>query len=596
MKKHRIRSVKTTLTATCMALVLLAAALLGAAAIFSIRTATDMAMTEYESAMDSGYKSEIQSEVETVIAVLQHEYDQYRSGKLTEREAMDEAMEIVRDMRYRADDSGYFWIDDTDYTLVMHPILTDQEGTNRHELQDQNGVMIIQEIMKVCSGAEGGGFNEFYFTKSDGVTVAPKVAYSELFQPWGWVVSTGNYVDDMKAEMSGVADGINEKFTSLCVFTLVLVGVMLVIAFIWSRIYAHRLCRPLVKLQGLADRLSEGDLTTGVDVKERNEIGETASALNTAQEHMVSLISEVSTASSDLKAALDSFSADFASMQSSIGNVSIAVNGIAQNNTEQAASTTEASNNVMGIADGVRKISDEAEKLLASAGQMQDYAQRSLTNLEELIETSGRTETDIQSMHDQTESTNVSVKKINKAAALISDIAEQTNLLSLNASIEAARAGEAGRGFAVVAEEINTLATQSAETASEISGIIGELTTNSERSMGMMAQMNDAAKAQVEALNRTSEMFRGMQAALEDCAASVRVVTDMVRSANAEQANVTKNIEILTQIATGNAASTEETSSMTSELEGTIRRSSSTVGRLEEDIKVLAENLSHFHL
>ena len=179
---------------------------------------------------------------------------------------------------------------------------------------------------------------------------------------------------------------------------------------------------------------------------------------------------------------------------------------------------------------------------------------------------------------------------------LISDIAEQTNLLSLNASIEAARAGEAGRGFAVVAEEINTLATQSAETASEISGIIGELTTNSERSMGMMAQMNDAAKAQVEALNRTSEMFRGMQAALEDCAASVRVVTDMVRSANAEQANVTKNIEILTQIATGNAASTEETSSMTSELEGTIRRSSSTVGRLEEDIKVLAENLSHFHL
>ena len=283
-------------------------------------------------------------------------------------------------------------------------------------------------------------------------------------------------------------------------------------------------------------------------------------------------------------------------MRSSISSVSAAVNGIAQNNTEQAASTTETSNSIMSITDGVRKISDEAEKLLASASQMQDYAQCSLTNLEELIETSGRTEADIRSMHDQTESTNVSVKKINKAAALISDIAEQTNLLSLNASIEAARAGEAGRGFAVVAEEINTLATQSAETASEISGIIVELTTNSERSMGMMAQMNDAAKAQVEALNRTSEMFRGMQAALEDCAASVRIVTDMVRSANDEQANVTKNIEILTQIATGNAASTEETSSMTTELDGTIRRSSSTVGRLEKDMKILSENLDHFQL
>lgn len=75
-------------------------------------------------------------------------------------------------MRYRDDRSGYFWIDDTDYNLVMHPILAEQEGNNRYDLEDQNGVMIIQEIMKVCNSADGGGFNEFYFTKADGVTVA----------------------------------------------------------------------------------------------------------------------------------------------------------------------------------------------------------------------------------------------------------------------------------------------------------------------------------------------------------------------------------------------------------------------------------------
>lgn len=73
----------------------------------------------------------------------------------------------------------------------------------------------------------------------------------------------------------------------------------------------------------------------------------------------------------------------------------------------------------------------------------------------------------------------------------ISEIADQTNLLSLNASIEAARAGEAGRGFAVVAEEIGSLATQSADTAHEINDIIGELTENSEKSMGIMVQMNE---------------------------------------------------------------------------------------------------------
>lgn len=151
------RSVKHTLTMTCLMLVLLASLLLGATSIFSIRNTTNMALTEYESAMDSGYNTEIKSEVQTVIAVLQAEYDKSQAGELTEEEAKAEAKEIVRAMRYRDDGSGYFWIDDTDYNLVMHPILAEQEGNNRYDLEDQNGVMIIQEIMKVCNSADGGG-------------------------------------------------------------------------------------------------------------------------------------------------------------------------------------------------------------------------------------------------------------------------------------------------------------------------------------------------------------------------------------------------------------------------------------------------------
>ena len=60
---------------------------------------------------------------------------------------------------------------------MVNPILPEQEGTNRYDLTDKNGVKIIQSIMKTAES--GGGFNEFYFTKSDGKTVAPKVAYSK---------------------------------------------------------------------------------------------------------------------------------------------------------------------------------------------------------------------------------------------------------------------------------------------------------------------------------------------------------------------------------------------------------------------------------
>ena len=298
------KSVKNTMRMMCLLLVLFTSVVLGATSIFSIKSTTDMAVSEYENAMDAGYDTEIKSEVQTVIAVLQAEYDRFQSGELTEEEAKEEAKEIVRAMRYRDDGSGYFWIDDTDYNLVMHPILVEQEGTNRYELEDQNGVMITQEIIKACTGAEGGGYNEFYFTKADGVTVAPKVAYSQLFEPWGWAVSTGNYVDDMQAEMADVEERIAQKFTMLCIVIVIMVIVMLGMAVFWAGLFGRQLCRPLEAIQNLASRLSEGDLTTAVDVAEKNELGVTADALNTAQEHIVSLISNINTASEDLKLAL----------------------------------------------------------------------------------------------------------------------------------------------------------------------------------------------------------------------------------------------------------------------------------------------------
>lgn len=144
----KTKSVKASLTTMCLFIVVVCVAVIGAVSVFNIRSMSNMANSNYENAMSDGYNSEIKSEVQSVISILQSEYDRVQAGDLTEEAAKKEAAEIVRAMRYRDDGSGYFWIDDTDYNLIMHPILPDQEGNNRYDLTDQNGVKIIQEIMK----------------------------------------------------------------------------------------------------------------------------------------------------------------------------------------------------------------------------------------------------------------------------------------------------------------------------------------------------------------------------------------------------------------------------------------------------------------
>ncbi len=151
--------VKNLLTLISVLLVCLVAFILAGISIYNIRTTTNMSSTEYENAMYNGYQLELKSQVQSAINVLQSEYDKIQSEGISEEEAKNTAKEIVREMRYRDDNSGYFWIDATDYTLIMHSVLSEQEGTNRYDVKDQNGVYFEQSIIKTGTSAEKCGYN-----------------------------------------------------------------------------------------------------------------------------------------------------------------------------------------------------------------------------------------------------------------------------------------------------------------------------------------------------------------------------------------------------------------------------------------------------
>lgn len=590
------RSLISSIMLLCGAVAAVAAIGIGGNSIFSIQSMSKSSYLTYEEAVDEGYKAEIKSQVQSAIAVIQSEYDKFQAGEKTEEEAQEDAKNCVRAMRYRDDQSGYFWIDGLDYVLVMHAVLTEQEGDNRKDLQDQNGVMITQSVVNVCRSADKGGYNEFYFTKSDGVTVAPKIAYSELFEPWGWCISTGNYVDDMNAAKDIVRQQLDSDYISVVIRSNVVFILAILIALAGAFIVGKRLVAPLKRIQEFAQKISEGNLTTSVNVRTRNEIGQTADALHVAQENMRSLLQGITEISNGVGNALGNFDTAFNNMKESISQVSTAVESIAQNVTKQASSTDEANGNVVTMADQINHTGAEVTSLNQNADEMNRISEQSMATLKQLIEISSKTRQRISAMAEQTASTNKSVEQIHVAANLINEISDQTSLLALNASIEAARAGEAGKGFSVVADEIAKLASQSTNSVEEIGKTVVELQSNAEKSVIVMKEINEAVELQVNSLTETQHIMEKLNQELANCFVSVNSIDAMTQEIDSQRANVTGTLSVLNDLAQDNASVAEETSAMSAELARMVDDSSQIVEDLEGKVETLIKDVSEFTL
>ena len=592
--KSNVHSLKWVIMIIVDLIVVIIGVTYGVFCLYEAKQLSTVSINSYKDAMNDGYRSEIKSQVESCITMLQGYYDKAQSGVCTEDQAKSMAKEAIRSMRYREDGSGYLWIDATDYTLIVHPILTEQEGTNRRDMQDKKGVMVTQEIVKA---GQSGGFSSFWFTKSDGKTVAEKLAYSEEFKPWGWVVATGNYVDDMQKAMAEEEKLLNDTFKKMVALMLIISVVILFFAGLAAAKFGKRIAKPIKMLESALGKIAAGDLRFDIDsklLKRKDEIGSITKQMLEVKNSLHDMVGGIGILANQLQTDNQNFNESFAKAAESIGNISTAVEEIAEGATNQASDTEVVSNKVKDLEHVIDKEKDAVIRLEKAIGSMMDYSGGAVSNVEQLVKISDKTNHAISFVNDQTQKTNQSVGDIQQAISVITGIAEQTSLLSLNASIEAARAGEQGKGFAVVAEEIRKLADESNESASEIEKSVQQLITNSESSVDKMQDVSQNVQEQMKRLKETRDAFESLYQEIQTVEGVSEDLGVQTGRLDELKTVVADSVNSLASVIEQSAAGAQETSASMNILHENIEDNKSNLQELVDLNDDLAQKISRF--
>lgn len=537
----------------------------------------------YDDILD-GYKTEVKSQVQSGLTIVQYYYDQYKDGQMDEETAKAKALDTLRNFRYGDNGDGYIWVDSTDYTLVMHPILPDKEGSNRKELQDNNGVMIIQEIMKAAQ--QGGGFNEFIFTKADGKTQAPKIAYSQEFEAWNWVLTTGCYSDDINLNIDSsdntkqISKTFRRNICELIVESIILVVAMVIVTCIIIR----RVVKVLNIVKEKLERISSGDLSLKIDeryIKRKDELGSMIDNANKSMENFSGIINDSKQIAGRVTEAGDNVKNMAESALEATDQIANAIGGVAEDATNQVEAIGTMHQTVMKIQNGADDITSATGTISKCTEELGKNSNKMKKHIEEMSKGSGQMTENVSTIAQQIASTNETIEKMSEILSSIEEIASETNLLALNASIEAARAGEAGKGFAVVADSIKGLSENTSKELESIKTIITSLVTGFDECSKCIGLVVSSNETNINDTNEVISAFSLIEAGISETNEKIEKISEVISDTMEEINSVSTQVEEIEESAQSTAAAGQQVTASTQEL-------ASLMNSVEGDISELA--------
>ncbi|CAN7350093.1 methyl-accepting chemotaxis protein [Pseudoduganella sp. LjRoot289] len=419
----------------------------------------------------------VKQQVETVHGLLAHYQHLAEQNQLSADAAKQQAIAAVRALRYNGDD--YFWINDMQPRMVMHPTKPALEGKDLSSNVDPNGLHLFVEFVNTVK-ASGGGFVFYLWPKPGSELPQQKVSYVKGFAPWGWIIGSGVYLDT-------VNDTVLERLLEFSFGTVLLACVLLGLGLLIGRGMLLQLGGEPDYASRIVRRIAEGDLSVPVATRPGDR-GSLLFAMGEMRNSLLRMVGEV-------RSGVDTIAA--ASSRISSGNRDLSTR------TEQQAQALEQTAVSMAqLTTTVEQNAGHAQRAHTLAATASDVATRGGAVVAQVIDTMG--------------AINDSARKVVDIIGVIDGIAFQTNILALNAAVEAARAGEQGRGFAVVASEVRNLAQRSAAAAKEIKGLIGDSTERVDAGSKLVAEAGATMTEIVTSIGRVTGIISDISGASQE--------------------------------------------------------------------------------
>ncbi|MFH0784159.1 MAG: diguanylate cyclase [Pseudomonadota bacterium] len=221
--------------------------------------------------------------VKNVVDVAFSEFQEYqvliKNGIITQEEAQKQLAQRIRGLRYQEND--YFWINDVNLIMIMHPMKPELDGVDLTDNKDPNGKFLFREFVAVCK-AHGAGFVDYMWPKPGEEKPVSKISYVRLYEPWGWIIGSGIYVDDVQSDVN-----------RLRLFMLAGTAIFTILTISFAIVVGTGITRPLKKviegLQDIASGKGHAALTKRITITSIDEIGLLSSEFNRLMESINNL-------------------------------------------------------------------------------------------------------------------------------------------------------------------------------------------------------------------------------------------------------------------------------------------------------------------